>query len=336
MFEDLSGIYAIVILLLCAACSAKLMYKQGINESRRVNIKSLGFKLVKVIGDDQHVVKLFGTMNGQPAILTFKRNPLMANDIEMLLESSVLKVNSTNGKYAFYSGGSRSSGGSSSSSKGSESMQVNVICPASKWDVHKHTDVAYHFYRETSDLYKQVVGPHFRREREVKDRLTWIRDLLAGSKEKENLILDTPNFVMYTSPHWRGDSLDARDPNQLKALAICRADNILSVRDLRIEHVPLLKEMLNEGKAALEARFGIHRNEICAFVHYHPSFLWFHVHYARWNRRGSAETWRAHLLDDIIGDLCRDTNAYRDATITCLLPENSALFSSLEDVGAFR
>lgn len=82
----------------------------------------------------------------------------------------------------------------------------------------------------------------------------------------------------------------------------------MSVRDLKPEHLPMLKSIRSESLAAIELKFGIPRAQMRAFFHYPPTYWHLHVHFAHANMLSKASCFagRAILLDDVIANLEED------------------------------
>jgi len=98
------------------------------------------------------------------------------------------------------------------------------------------------------------------------------------------------------------------------------------MRDLRAEHLPLLRAMLNVGRDVIERVYGVTGEEMRVFVHYPPQFYHFHVHYQALSAQEvGCQTERAHLLEDIIDNIERDGDFYAKANITVKVGESEDL-----------
>lgn len=66
---------------------------------------------------------------------------------------------------------------------------------------------------------------------------------------------------------------DKRTLSSLYLLAISQRADIRSLRDLRTEHLPLLKTIRDKILALVPEKFpGVAEDEVRLFVHYHPSY----------------------------------------------------------------
>jgi m7GpppX diphosphatase len=104
-------------------------------------------------------------------------------------------------------------------------------------------------------------------------------------------------------------------------VAICHRRDIPSLRELRAEHLPLLRNMRDQGLAAIQRRYGIPGGQVRAWLHYQPSYYHLHVHFAHVRHEGAGlQVGKAHLLGDVIDALetCGgDVFARRTLTFVC-------------------
>jgi m7GpppX diphosphatase len=69
------------------------------------------------------------------------------------------------------------------------------------------------------------------------------------------------------------------DISTLYCLAIVKQKDLLSIRDLTAEHLPLLKSILAESVSAISKTFDVPKEKILAYLHYHPTYYHLHVHF---------------------------------------------------------
>lgn len=73
---------------------------------------------------------------------------------------------------------------------------------------------------------------------------------------------------LYFNSKW-----DKRTLSSLYLLAISQRTDIRSLRDLRTQHLPLLKTIRDKILALVPEKFpGVAEDEVRMFVHYHPSY----------------------------------------------------------------
>lgn len=67
--------------------------------------------------------------------------------------------------------------------------------------------------------------------------------------------------------------------DKLYCIALVHKRGIRSLRDLRPEHLPLLRNVLHKGAQAIQEAYGVPAAQLRAFVHYLPSYYHLHVHF---------------------------------------------------------
>lgn len=60
--------------------------------------------------------------------------------------------------------------------------------------------------------------------------------------------------------------------SSLYLLAICQSREIRSLRDLRYEHLPLLRKIRDESEKAAIKEYGLEPNSLRFFIHYQPTY----------------------------------------------------------------
>ena len=80
--------------------------------------------------------------------------------------------------------------------------------------------------------------------------LQWVYNILDGRSEADRVIYsdtDQSNgFVVLPDLKW-----DGKDLHNLYLVAIVRRKDLLSLRDITNEHIPMLKSVLNKGKVCM-------------------------------------------------------------------------------------
>ena len=114
-------------------------------------------------------------------------------------------------------------------------------------------------------------------------------------------------------PDLKWDQLNNRD---LYCQALVHNRQLHSLRDLTAEHLPLLTNLLNKGRSALVAKYGVSEKQLRVFLHYHPSHYHLHVHFTATTVDHGALTERAHLLTDVIANIELASDYYQKRTLT--------------------
>lgn len=112
-----------------------------------------------------------------------------------------------------------------------------------------------------------------------------------------------------------------------------------SVRDLRGEHLPMLLKIQAGVLAKLTELYGTRPDSVRAYMHYHPSFWWAHIHFSAItcpNLGFTTSLGKAILFDDILDNLERDSLYYADASLTVGLGESEPLFAAMLEAGAIK
>ena len=152
----------------------------------------------------------------------------------------------------------------------SPDVKVYLIYPATDLHIRKYTVQPRVLVRETPDLYSSVTLPYIK---SIPDKRTaWVQNILDGLKEQDSVVLadsDPLNgFVLVPDSKW-----DRRRMEELYLQVLCRNPAIGSLRDLRAEHLPLLKGIREKVGIRIEELYeGVKREHLRMFIHYQPSY----------------------------------------------------------------
>jgi m7GpppX diphosphatase len=108
-----------------------------------------------------------------------------------------------------------------------------------------------------------------------KSNYQWMLNILEKKNEVESIVIDTINFLVVKDYKWKNHN----DYTQLHLLAICKDQTIRSIRDLKKEHVPILKEIRKDVLNYIMNMFNINENKIKITFHYPPSTYILHIHF---------------------------------------------------------
>ena len=206
-------------------------------------------------------------------------------------------------------------------------VDVEVIYPATQKQVDKYRLVNYEIFHETYEIYLKKTLPFINsiQQNDVK----WIFNIFE--KKTEEPIGEAPSkkFIILK------DYTVANDSKALICLAIPipAYSYIKSVRDLTQKELPLLEELYIEGKKIIAKKYNCKEEEIKAFIHYPPSFYYFHVHYLSVNDPNltiSSSVNRAIDLNEIIQNIKLKNDYYQIAAIDHTIQVNSKLYSALK------
>lgn len=218
------------------------------------------------------------------------------------------------------------------------SNKMDIIYPATDKHILKFTSQPLYFVQETEEMYQTITLPHIL---DSSLSLQWLYNCLEYKSEKERIKYDTASenqkddedngFLLLPDLKWSGKL------NELYLLAIIKKRNIKSLRDLTINHLPLLKNILNKGSAAIFKLYGVEQSQLRIYVHYQPSFYHFHVHFTYlMHTPPGINVGKAHLLTTIINNIEMQGNYYQKATLDYTIKESDPLFNRFEEKGILR
>jgi m7GpppX diphosphatase len=193
---------------------------------------------------------------------------------------------------------------------------------------------------ETPEMYQTVTEPFIASICEG-NSLSWICNVVDAKKEVERLLVNHKDFVLNVDTKWRSHPDALSTPRSewyqhpatadLYCLGIVKQSGLRTLRDLRGEHVPMLKAMMQEGTKAIQTIYGIESNQIRVFVHYQPQFYHFHVHFTRLENEVGCSVERGHLVSDIVQNLGMDSDYYKKRTISFRLRTTDTLYKQLAE-----
>ncbi|KAF8946348.1 hypothetical protein BGZ47_000759 [Haplosporangium gracile] len=209
-------------------------------------------------------------------------------------------------------------------------LKMTVICPATEAHISKYSRQDRKMITETAEIYHKAILPWI--ESQPKSRIQWVYNILEGLKEQHNILLhdndpDT-GFILLPDSKW-----DKRTLSSLYLLGISMRSDIRSLRDLKTEHLPMLKNLRNKIMALVPVRFpGVASDEVRMFVHYHPSYYHFHIHVTHVSAQVPGSTvGQSHLLDTIIDNIeTIDPDYYRKVSIRFALGVNHPVYTLIQ------
>mmetsp|Transcript_13046 Transcript_13046/g.47640 ORF Transcript_13046/g.47640 Transcript_13046/m.47640 type:complete len:307 (-) Transcript_13046:221-1141(-) len=210
---------------------------------------------------------------------------------------------------------------------GVPTINVDIIHPCTDKHIKKYTQADHVWLAETAEAYKSIVEPFIS---SLPDKsISWVYNILEKKAEADRLLFEDScprkGFMLHPDMKW-----DRQDLKNLYCIALCMDRAIRSLRDLKLEHIELLQNIRDKGTQAIQERFGVSRESLRIFVHYHPSYYHFHVHFTRLGIGGGGElAGRAHLLDDIIENIQTFPDYYQKRTLFFEMNKNHALVDKL-------
>ncbi|KAI4469778.1 histidine triad hit protein member [Holotrichia oblita] len=292
------------------------------------NIEDLSsFKLEKILNNNTRskIVCLQGTFSdadGAGLVIleksAFEEENLKCNSEYFSTSSHLKKVfhNDIYGNYEYYPVSQLNS------------IKTTIIHPATEKHIEKYSIQNPYIVDETPDIYESAVLPFIIKEQ---FDLQWVYNILEHKCEADRIVFEDPDpvngFLLLPDLKWNGTTLDT-----LYLLAIVNDRHIKSLRDLRGEHIPLLKNIFNKGCKTIEEKYGIAKSQLRIYLHYQPSFYHLHVHFTYLKHEAPgilAE--RAHLLSNVISNIELVADYYKKVTIPFVVRETDKLFKVLEE-----
>ncbi|KIY63788.1 HIT-like protein [Cylindrobasidium torrendii FP15055 ss-10] len=207
--------------------------------------------------------------------------------------------------------------------------KVDIIFPATDDHVRKYSPQKSLLVRETPELYASITKPYI--DAFPPERTKWVTKILDGESEQEAVLFNCPEYLILPDMKW-----DLHTLSSLYLVAISRDPTIRSLRDLRVEHVPLLKSIRDNAYEVVRNKWDMGPGSLRMWIHYQPSYYHFHVHIASTGYEGAGfgmAVGQAHLLDDVISLLesTADTgiNIFSRMTLTYGLGEQHRLYEPM-------
>lgn len=199
-------------------------------------------------------------------------------------------------------------------------------------------------FRENPRAYLKAHLPYI--EAIPTSAMGWVYKILNKEKELERLLFDDDDlndgFLLNTDPKWTTHPDPKTTPKEqwmnhpgtreLYCLGLCHRKDVRSLRDLRAAHLPMLRAMAKKGREVIKNTYGLANESLRIFVHYPPQFYHFHVHFTNVSMEHGVSAERAHLLDDVIENIERDSEHYAKRSITCRMGENDELWRRFKEL----
>ncbi|PPQ71038.1 hypothetical protein CVT24_011919 [Panaeolus cyanescens] len=213
-------------------------------------------------------------------------------------------------------------------------VKINVICPATEVHIRKYTRQEIVMISETPELYEQVVKPYI--QAFPPSRTQWVENILTGLSEQNKILYSSDQFVILPDMKW-----DLKTVSSLYLTVIAQDRSIRSIRDLRKEHVGLLKSIRKESYSIVKNKWDLGPGSLRLFIHYQPSYYHFHVHVVNANyETGNAGMMvgQAHLLEDVISLLELEDGTgpglFERMTLTYAVGDQHGLYKAFKEAGA--
>ena len=156
---------------------------------------------------------------------------------------------------------------------------------------------------------------------------SWCQDILDGVREAEGVRYSCPDFVIVDDMLRVNRSSLKVQFAKMNMLVLFRSPALRCIRDLNRSHVRMLQSAAKEAVKCARHILGVDSNDIALYFHYYPGNFRLHMHVAHVRERIEVrQIHRIHFLDEIISNLDRDTNYYRDADLRVWLPSGELAY----------
>lgn len=198
-----------------------------------------------------------------------------------------------------------------------DGSDINLVYPCEEEHLKHNKKSKYVILKETAQDYNNIVLPYIKGI--YNNNVKWIYDIIHNGKEKENIFLNIDEFLIIKNLSWT---------NNLKKdfyILVISKEPLMTIRDLRKKHVPLLK-LMKEKCIEVAKKFKIDENQLYFFFHYHPSFYHLHLHCCIINNPElSSKYFRCKMLETIICNLEKNSHYYKNNIIMFEIPTNHAI-----------
>ncbi len=180
-------------------------------------------------------------------------------------------------------------------------------------------------FTENYLVYKKISLPYIN---SIYDKNTkWIHELVGNYAEESIVLFRNGDFVLCKDIVW-----NSPDINQFYLLGI-PTKKIKTIRDLTANDIPLLKALRDKATELAET-YGISKNKLYMFFHYHPSYYQLHLHICVTEHEALETKYLRHYyLDEVISKLESDSDYWKKATLKFELLSNTKLFKILKELG---
>ncbi|XP_029812845.1 m7GpppX diphosphatase [Suricata suricatta] len=297
--------------------------------SAPVRLPFSSFRVKKVLRESARdkIIFLHGKVNeasgdgdGEDAIVILEKTPFQVEQVaQLLMGSPELQLQFCNDIYRTYH---------LFPPRQLSDVKTTVVYPATEKHLEKYLRQDLHLVRETGANYKNVTLPHLESQ---SLSIQWVYNILEKKAEADRIVFENPDpsdgFILIPDLKWNQQQLD-----DLYLIAICHRRDIRSLRDLTPDHLPLLRNILQEGQETILQRYQVKGDRLRVYLHYPPSYYHLHVHFTALGFEApGAAVERAHLLAEVIENLEYDPQHYQRRTLTLALRADDPLLRLLQE-----
>ncbi|CAO3631273.1 unnamed protein product [Cunninghamella blakesleeana] len=202
--------------------------------------------------------------------------------------------------------------------------KIKYIYPATDLHIQKYEEQGRVMIIETSEVYEKVTKPYI--ESIPPSRINWVHNILKGEAEVDHVLYHDHDpkegFVILPDMKWDGN------PLSLYLVAIVMNPELLSIRSLTSDHLPLLRKIQSTCYQLAKEKYHLEKHQLRLFFHYQPSYYHLHIHITALSMVDppGALVGQAHLFDTVINHLELYPNYYQMATLSYSIGERHPLY----------
>ncbi|KAF4525641.1 hypothetical protein B566_EDAN001241 [Ephemera danica] len=307
--------------------------ENGDKETAAVTVHSTlnnlsGFKVTNILGDncDRKTITLQGNFEGHEGtgIVLLEKKAFNREAIDgFFSEKAIIAKDFCNDIYGSYNAQAHGE---------FADIKTTIIHPATEKHIQKFSAQNIFIVNETAELYKNVCLPHLQKEYFSID---WVLNVLDHKAEADRVVFEDPDpeigFILAPDLKW-----DCETRETLYVLAIVRKLNIVSIRDLTAEHLPLLRNVLEKGTAAIKEKYGLDSSELRIYFHYRPTFNHLHIHFTalKYDAPG-CRVEKAHMLTSVISNIELVPDYYQRVSLPLVVRQAESLYAKLVEHGQY-
>ncbi|KAH8919592.1 HIT-like protein [Atractiella rhizophila] len=208
-----------------------------------------------------------GSNDPLPAVIKFEKTPFPHDVFGLPSQIGRLVIRGENDMFTWLDGYFKAD-------RIDPDVKIELIVPANEMHVKKYGPPRTKLVKETPLVYQTLIKPYI--EGYPKTRLQWLYNILDGRVHSESILYSDPDpfsgFVIVPDSKW-----DRKTPATLHMQAIARTKSIASLRDVRAQHLTMLRNIKSEAERIAGELCGVEKGQVRMLVHYHPMYYHFHV-----------------------------------------------------------
>jgi hypothetical protein len=183
-------------------------------------------------------------------------------------------------------------------------------------------------FEESKQDYQKISLPYINSI--LEKNIRWINELVFNKSEEIIVLERTSEYVICKDIVWKEES-----NSQFYILAI-PTKSIKTIRELNVVDIGLLEELKSKC-IQIAKSYGVPKEKLYMYFHYHPSYYQLHLHVCI-TEHPALETklLRHYQLDTVINKLKTEPDYWKNATLKFELLTGTKLFNLLKEKGTTK